>query len=859
MQLEEKKTAKSINIWSIRILMLLLSFPAQDLQSQSYGLNFSGHEVTLDQRTHLYLTPDKPLPYNSPIEFSFKLKFQPNSPSYFGYIFRMIFGDMNIDLMHGFLPGRTNNFQLVVNDPNKDISFAIPINRLTSEWLDFHFIIDIEEQKLICKVLDIDLEEELTGYSGKEGFRLFFGAHNYGHFSTTDVFSMNLKDVMISSPGKKKYHWPLDQIDGNIVEEKNHKAHGRAVNPNWLMKLHNQWNKIASLEIDGQIKIASDNSGGKLYIASSKSMKMLDIADQSFMSQDYSEPYNMLTTNQILFNSLHQELISYSIEQDYIHHYTAESKSWSGLPADSLATTDFWHHNKVLDGNGTLYTFGGYGRHLYKNFVNRWNPGLGSFDTVSFQGEFLPRYLAGGAYNTTDGHYYILGGYGSKSGLQTVNPDYYYELLKYSFEDSSFTRVYDCNDVEEEFCFAGSAVIDDSSDLYALKFSKYHFDNELQLVRINLDNPDIEELGSPIAYKFIDVDSQAELFLFSKLLKMIAVTSYIEDDVSTVDIYEIAYPPQEYLGKKNKVSASSNIFWILLGTGLILLFLGIISIHVYRRRKKSTNSSAEPSIAEAKPLPEKDAIYHSARVNRANSILLFGGFQVIDDDGNDITGSFTPLLKKLFLFIMLSSLKHNKGVSSNILYETFWFDKSVESARNNRAVNIVKLKSLIEKVGNTSISKDTGYWKFEISPGSVYIDYLDYLSITKKKESLTRESLDQLLLIINRGAFLRNLDADWLDEYKSEVSNEIIDTLAAYIHESDIEPEFVLQLTNCMFVFDIASEEAMILQCCTLVKLGKHSLAKKAYSKFIKEYKLLYNEEYDKPFNAILEEGKSNL
>ena len=77
---------------------------------------------------------------------------------------------------------------------------------------------------------------------------------------------------------------------------------------------------------------------------------------------------------------------------------------------------------------------------------------------------------------------------------------------------------------------------------------------------------------------------------------------------------------------------------------------------------------------------------------------------MIDRNGKDITGQFTPLPKKLLLFILLHSLGNDKGVSSDVLYETFWFDKSPESARNNRAVNIVKLKSLLDNLDSASIS-----------------------------------------------------------------------------------------------------------------------------------------------------------
>ncbi len=239
---------------------------------------------------------------------------------------------------------------------------------------------------------------------------------------------------------------------------------------------------------------------------------------------------------------------------------------------------------------------------------------------------------------------------------------------------------------------------------------------------------------------------------------------------------------------------------------------------------------------------------------KENSIFLFGGFQVIDRNGIDITGQFTPLPKKIFLFILLHSLRNEKGVSSNTLYETFWFDRSVESARNNRAVNIVKLRSLLENLETTSISKETGYWKFDFDPSRIYIDYFEYLRIVQHTTKLTREQIVDLLSIIENRSFLSNTNADWLDPFKSEISNEIIDTFLGYISKSEDDPEFLLHLTNCIFLFDAVSEEALKVQCRLLIKQGKHSLANKAYTKFASEYRQLYNEEYKLSFSQIIEE-----
>jgi two-component SAPR family response regulator len=205
----------------------------------------------------------------------------------------------------------------------------------------------------------------------------------------------------------------------------------------------------------------------------------------------------------------------------------------------------------------------------------------------------------------------------------------------------------------------------------------------------------------------------------------------------------------------------------------------------------------------------------------------------------------------LLLFILLNSLRNGKGVSSNALYETFWFDKSVESARNNRAVNIVKLKSLLENLDSVSISKDAGYWKFDFDPGKVRIDYYEYLAIVRDKKERDRKDMEALLSIVENSPFLNNIHEEWLDSFKSDISNETIDVFLNYIKNSKDDHEFLLHLTNCIFIFDAVSEEALKLQCRMLLKQGKHSLAKNAYTRFTSEYKYLYDEEYGLSFNQV--------
>lgn len=307
-----------------------------------------------------------------------------------------------------------------------------------------------------------------------------------------------------------------------------------------------------------------------------------------------------------------------------------------------------------------------------------------------------------------------------------------------------------------------------------------------------------------------------------------------------VSVHTIAFPPQRYVPLVAEPVKKRTFPWLYILGAVVL----VASAYLFYYRK------TKGQVLSKRPFRRQ---FH--RKNKVNSIVLFGGFQVFDKNGKDITALFSPLQKKLFLLIMLHSLRNNKGISSNTMYETFWFDKPLESARNNRAVNIAKLKSVLENVESSSISKETGYWIFDFDPSRLNIDYFEYMQIVNSEKDPDREDIAELLSIIENRPFLVNTNADWLDPFKSEVSNEIIDTLLKYIESSSDDPEFLLHLANCIFIHDPVSEEALKLKCRLLIKQGKHSLAKKAYSGFVNEYRQLYDEDYSLSFSEILGES----
>jgi two-component SAPR family response regulator len=258
---------------------------------------------------------------------------------------------------------------------------------------------------------------------------------------------------------------------------------------------------------------------------------------------------------------------------------------------------------------------------------------------------------------------------------------------------------------------------------------------------------------------------------------------------------------------------------------------------VYGSRTPATGS---PTPSSGSPVP--------------SAIHIFGPFEVSDKEGHDITRLFTPLLKELFLVITIYTIRNGKGISSEGLNEILWHDKAEKDAKNNRSVNLVKLKIILEKIGNCVISKESGCWQLQIQDPNIFVDYRKFVSLVQGTPDMDNGFIHQLLDIIKRGPFLFQTDYNWLDDIKSEISNIIIDRCLGYIrsHGAGENPEFIIEITNCIFYFDHLNEDALTIKCKNLILLKRHTLASNTYQKFVKDYKDIYGSDLGKSFQEII-------
>ncbi|MGM9736794.1 MAG: hypothetical protein ACI3ZT_00105 [Candidatus Cryptobacteroides sp.] len=282
--------------------------------------------------------------------------------------------------------------------------------------------------------------------------------------------------------------------------------------------------------------------------------------------------------------------------------------------------------------------------------------------------------------------------------------------------------------------------------------------------------------------------------------------------------------------------------WIwLAGICLVNIILSIAVVFRQRSKRRDwkegiTEQQRTSSSFTLRPLPSRSAI------------LLFGGFRVYDSEGEDITRLFSPMLKELLVLILIYSA--DKGITSTGLKDELWPDKDLKSARNNRAVYMRKLRDILVRVGSFSLDTDSGYWLFKT--GDIFVDYLEFRKL--KNTAMDDSSASEMMTVVQRGSLLPEMDSPWLDPFKSDAADMVIDVLGKAASGQDCEKktEFALLLAETMEHFDDLNEKALHLKCRAYVLSGRHSSAKTAYDLFVQRYKEIYGSSFQYDFSQLI-------
>jgi hypothetical protein len=825
-----------------------------------FGLAFNSHEVVLEKRTSLDLTPEDSLCFKKNFELGFDINFIPNSKTYFGYVVRIIDGDnQNIDLIYD---QKTKYFKVINGENFSSISFAIDSPKLYKEWSRFTLKFNLENQTLQFKV-----NGKLTGSTGIpvnfKCVRFLWGANDFQKFMTRDIPRMQIKDIKIFENDELKYFWPLDETSGDIAYDKIDRRAARVKNSVWIRPKYQKWELLSSFTINGYSGVAFDPKQDKVYVIGSDSLAFYTLKNGRNSIEWMGSPHlNLRLGNQAIFDTASNKLYDIFIDQQKVVSFDFNNKRWD----DDFAAgriTEFWHANKFISTkDSSLYVFGGYGLLKYKNFVQRYSLLSKKWESVFPAGDyFSPRYLAGLGVDPSGNFVYIIGGYGSKTGDQLLDPGNYFDLLRYDVKSRKFKKLYNLASSTARFTFANSLVLGpDSHEYYGMIFQNDSSNSNLQLIKASLNDSNYLLVGNSIPYRFHDIESFADLYYSNLSNRLIAVllhySSAEEKEKNTeVKIYSLNFPPEpaDFSNTSFQPERRWVNYLIIFGVILIAAIFYWLGWNLFKRRRSAELPGLDKNI-EGIPISGIPHLQGQFEKNRWPSIYLFGQFQVFDKNGNDITGFFTPLLKELFLIICINTIRPGRGISSEVLNELLWHDKSEKDAKNNRSVNIAKLKIILEKIGNCSINKESGSWQFQVLDEDIYVDYKAYISLLQQAADPSKEYVHALLDVIKRGVFLYHTEYDWLDNLKSEISGSVIDICIGFIKNQHLtkDPEFIIEIANCIFYFDQLNEDALIYKCKSLILLKRHTLANNIYLKFLKDYKDIYGSDFNKSFHEVI-------
>jgi len=836
----------------VKFLLTILTFVLYGLNANCQdeiisGLFFSSHEVIQDKRTSLNLTPTRPFEFSNGFSLEFDAKFR-KGDGYYGYIFRII-GDKktNIDLIAS--QSTSPNFYLVLKDK---VLFSfnwtdIP-NGGFDRWIKIRMNINSHESKLSVAFNGNNQEAIVSDIATLRNSEIIFGACRNNSFVSTDVAPMSLKDIRIlDAKNILVNEWILSKHNQTVVYDEIKHAEALVINPDWIIDSHVKWQKFKELKINSLLGITNDEENGRLFFVDNHAVYVLSTETSTIDTIEFAggSPYSAMG-KQMIYNKFTNELWSYNFKGNDVSKFSFVSRKWSfgGTATDEPV---FWHHNKFISPiDSSLVTLLGYGFYTYKSIINRYDAKLNVWGKIDRSDQIQPRYLSGvGFLNNRE--MLVFGGYGSKSGRQELSPEHYYDLYSLNLSDYSFKKRWTLDAPSKPFVPCEALITDQQTgNFYTLIYNNTNYASYLHLAKFGIDRNEYQLFNDSIPYNFLDTRSWSSLFLDRKTQKLIAITSH----ESEVSLYSITYPPLMQEEIYQRISAKGKWqFWL---TGILLAgVLGGSIILLFRKKKGLTKTDAHsqkldhPNIIPVRPFERKTF----------SSIFFIGGFQIYNSKGQNITSAFSPTLKQLFLCIFFNTIKNGKGISSVILDEVLWFDKSGDSARNNRNVNISKLRSILDELEGAEVINEYSLWRINLG-NAVFCDYLEIIDKLKKSKStlLTEDEIHELISLLSFGDFLPAVQTEWMDAFKSQFANEVIDGLSSLFNEDEVKNNFSLRyhLAECILIYDPLNDEAFALKCSVLYQLGKKGMAKIAYDAFCNNYKSALGIKYPVSFNDTI-------
>lgn len=837
---------------NLRFLYIILFFSVLiPYSSFSQGLKFKGNECPIDERTSYTVFSDEPLTFTDCFSIGFDISIL--EPSYIGYIIRI--KDENTHTTYNMsLDSQGTDIIFKFNEEGRSSLITARLNKgkyQSCQWFRVEMLFDLEKDSLTLgfneerfKIGNLKLPGKLTPF-------VFMGKSEH----VIDVPSFAVKDLVIKD-NKQEYVFSLKEDKGNEVRNAKGKVMGYVSNPVWLINNAYYWAHKTSFKSDKVAGVNFNPADEEIYFYDRDSISVYNIRTGSKFSRAFANkcPMNFaLGTNFVDYNN--KRLYAYEVYTESEESVTIASLdlhdyTWTAASKESLPR-QLHHHGTYFDQTNMKYTvFGGFGNmHYNKNFYT-YNLQSDKWDTLSYEGDVIsPRYFLSMGYLGDKNSLYVFGGMGNESGDQIVGRRYFYDLHEFNLNTRQVKKLWEIPwDNDNVVPVRGMVILNDSC-FYTLCYPEHFSNSYLRLYRFSLRDGSYEVLGDSIPIHSERINTNANLYYDSKLNELYAIVQEFDDDIaSDVKVYSLAFPPVTVDELSSFIKSGTNdnmLYWII--ATILFLFSGII-ILVFAKRKKGKEDRIFPPLSDQTAQTISLVPEISKRVDKPNSIYLFGEFTTRDKHNKDISYMFSTKLKQAFLVILQYSLED--GISSQRLSDLLWPDKPESKVKNSRGVTINHLRKVLDEFDGIKLVYEKGLFRI-VCNQECYCDCLRCVDIISSG-NIDQNSVE-LTEILTRGKFLKSTDMPLLDSFKEAIEQKIEPVLLVEMERSYTSESYpaTVSFAEAMFHIDPLNEDAIRYIIHALQKLKLNDEAKKRYLFFTSEYRKMMGNEYRYSFSDL--------
>ncbi len=857
-------------------LLILFSFFGSVSQHKSLemagGIVFSGNhqrpvvnperaiKLNTNKISSLQITKNELLDLNSIYSISFTVSFCYNFAS--GNLLTVQNPAYNLNLKYTAIKNSDTVF-LILTLSNKPIGLEFPFNK--SEIFEsnlFNIKVGVNESQGIIS-LAINGQKKtskISPFTTSDESELFMGAFPGGN----ECAPMVLKDLLIHIDGKLGHRYIFNEMEGDVAYDSEGSLDAFATNHQWLINHHFFWNYHDSISFEKQefSRIWTNPYTNELGIITNKGMGIYSFKDGSITHTKYMEQYQTMVSVGGFPN--HDLLVGYcsAFPDDEVAVFDFKKGKLTGrLTKNTDEGYVYGSINFVDSWDKSVYSFCGYGWYKTRNQLTKFNINTKKWEEQKVTGDFFPaRYMQAVLPSPERDVYYILGGYGNKSGNQKDGFYNLWDLHKLDLKTLTNTKIYDWGKKDKYHVFYQALWADSNrSGIYTLVQS-----TEEKVITQNLGRVVFGDTALILVGDTGSIASHRPLsgsFLIDySMNKFFSVLTTEYDSTVTIHLFSVKTPILSEMEYKELYATSPHgvrsrrLEWSRWGIALAaFLLFPAASVYIFKYKKKQ--KSKFPIRIEHQKLELLETVKEPEKY----LITLFGGLKIFDSNGLDVAKQLTPKQYETISLIAYYSYKGVKkiGIEFDQIDKIIWHDTPVENLRNSRNALISKIRAALKGVDGISlIVNDTSV---ELSLNDNYVNEIDSYFLLKRyfsnKEKISdEESFNNFLKIVRRGKFLENLYSEWAEGIKREEELEIIKIISLFLNKmfSEGKYEKCIETTDSVSSHDPLNEELLGFKLRSLYNLGRHSIALEVYNNFCNKYLSFFGEKFPITFNDLL-------